>query len=256
LTSVKTVTGEDESETSELKYISLIKDIRDNDPDLFEKIKRLPKKARSGKKVGLDTSEKHGLYLDKLDTTLDQRGSLVTYFRKGKIQKFFISGPGIETSELDFLAAAETLESQETEKKQKLPEAYFDLLDRNKEAFIDSTTEEMIEIKTRKGRDSAYQILRILKAVFKNTQQLTDDQEEYAKAVMERLEAGGLPKQTTKTALKALTELGNQMVNPLKVLAVLQTTIPTRLLESHYAEQTPRAQGKREVILSMYLAGE
>jgi glutamine synthetase type III len=243
LTSVKTVTGEDESETSELKYISLIKDIRDNNPDLFEKIKRLPKKARSGKKVGLDTM-------------LDQRGSLVTYFRKGKIQKFFISGPHTEARELDFLAAAETLESQETEKKQKLPEAYFDLLDRNKEVFIDSTTEEMIEIKTRKGRDSAYQILRILKAVFKNTQQLTDDQEEYAKAVMERLEAGGLPKQTTKTALKALNDLGNQIVNPLKVLAVLQTTIPTGLLESHYAEQNPRAQGKREVILSMYLAGE
>ena len=49
LVSKKTITGEDEGETSELKYLTLIKDIRDNDPDLFEKIKRLPKKARSGK---------------------------------------------------------------------------------------------------------------------------------------------------------------------------------------------------------------
>jgi len=27
-------------------------------------------------------------------------------------------------------------------------------------------------------------------------------------------------------------------------------------LESHYAEKNPRSKGKREVILSMYLAGE
>jgi hypothetical protein len=93
-----------------------------------------------------------------------------------------------------------------------------------------------------------------LKAVFKNTQQLTDDQELYAQTVMTRLEEGGLPKQTIKTALIALNALGNQMTNPLKVLAVLQTTIPARLLESHYAEQNPRSAGKREVILSMYLS--
>lgn len=53
LVSKKTVTGEDENETSELKYLTLIKDIRDNNPDLFEKIKRLPKKARSAKSMSL-----------------------------------------------------------------------------------------------------------------------------------------------------------------------------------------------------------
>jgi len=238
LSSKKTVIGEDEEETSELKYLTLIKDIRDNDPNLFEQVKRLPRKARSGKKSALHND------------------ALLTYFRKGKVQKFFLSGPEEEVTELDFLAAAETLETSELEKKQKLPESYFDLLDRSKKAFIYATTEELIEIKTRKGRDSTYQILKILRAVFKNTQQLTDDQEEYAKKVIARLEAGGLPKQTAKTALKALKSLGNQMVNPLKVLAVLQTNISTRLLESHYAEQNPRSQGKREVILSMYMAGE
>ena len=238
LVSKKTVTGEDEGETSELKYLTLIKDIRDNNPELFEKIKRLPKKARSGK------------------TSLPNSNSLVTYFRKGKVQKFFLASPNAKTVELDFMTAAETLECPETEKKQKLPESYFELLDRNKEAFIHATTEEMIEIQTRKGKDSGHQILKILKAVFKKMQQLTDSQEDYVQSVMERLEAGGLPKQTTKTALKALNDLGAQLVNPLKVLAVLQTNIPVRLLESHYAEQNPRTQGKREVILCMYLAGQ
>ena len=237
LISKKTVTGEDEGETSDLKYLTLIKDIRDNDPELFEKIKRLPKKARSGK------------------TSLQSYSSLVTYFRKGKVQKFYRAGPKAETVELDFITAAGTLECSETERKQKLPESYFELLDRNKQSFIDATTEEMIEIQSRKGRDSGYQILKIMRAVFNNMKQLTDDQEDYIRSVTSRLEAGGLPKQTTKTALKALNDLGNQMVNPLKVVAVLQTNIPVRLLESHYAELNPRTQGKREVILSMYLAG-
>jgi len=247
LISKKSVTGEDEGETSELKYLTVIKNIRDTQPDLFEKIKRLPKKARSAKS------------LTRPSDTLSRRErgegeALVTYFRRGKVQKFFLAAKETESAELDFLTAAQLLECEAAETRQKLPEGYFELLDKNKEAFINATTEDILEVQTRRGRDSAYQVLKILKAVFKNTQQLTDEQELYAQTVMARLEEGGLPKQTTKTALTALNQLGNQMANPLKVLAVLQTTIPARLLESHYAEQNPRATGKREVILSMYLA--
>jgi len=40
------------------------------------------------------------------------------------------------------------------------------------------------------------------------------------------------------------------------VLATLHSHIPERLLERHYAEQNPRAFGKREVILSLYLIRE
>jgi hypothetical protein len=95
-----------------------------------------------------------------------------------------------------------------------------------------------------------------LKATLKNTQQLTDDQELYLKKVTTQLEEGGLPKQTAKQTLKALNDLKNEIINPFKVLAVLQTTIPPKLLEEHYAEQNPVIFGKREVILSLYLTGK
>ena len=49
LISNKAIIGDDEDSTSELKYLRVIKDLRDKDPDTFEKIKRLPKKARSAK---------------------------------------------------------------------------------------------------------------------------------------------------------------------------------------------------------------
>jgi hypothetical protein len=161
-----------------------------------------------------------------------------------------------QADELDFISAAEILESEANEKKQKLPETYFDLLDKNKRTFEDATSEDGAETPTRKGQDSGVKIMKILKAVFKNTKQLTDDQEEYLKKVMAQLDEGGLPKQTTKVTFKALDDMGNELLNQLKVLAVLQTHIPARLLESHYAEENPRSAGKREVILSMYLAGE
>ncbi len=247
LTSKKTLEG-DEAEESELKYLQVIRDIRENDPELFEKIKHLPKKARTAKACPQNVSP---------GEQEPVRAALITYFRRGKLQKFFMAhGRKAAARELDFMTAAALLVSSPQEQKAKLSEAMYDLLDKNKEAFILATTEEMAEPRKRGGRDSAANILRILKATLKNTQKLTDDQEIYLKKVLKQLEEGGLPKQTAKNTLKALNELGDELVNPFKVLATLQTHIPRRLLQSHYAEHSPFVTGKREVILSLYLAGE
>jgi len=238
LISQKTLTGEDEAEESELKYLNIIKEIREKNPDLFEKIKRLPKKARTAK------------------ANNNHKDSLITYFRRGRLQKFFMANIGQDAQELDFMSSAAILESNIEEKKQKLPKEFYNLLDKNKEAFIFVTTEEMSKPRKRRGRDSTAQMLKILKATLKNTQQFTDEQELYLKQVLVQLEEGGLPKQTVKEALKALNKLGADLMNPFKVLATLQSRIPERLLERHYAEQNPRVFGKREVILSLYLIRE
>jgi len=238
LISRQTLEGEDDTGESALKYLHTIKKIRDKDPDLFEKIKRLPKKAR--------TSKYHP----------EQANSLITYFRRGKLQKFFLAADNPEAEELDFISAAKLLESPPNESKTKLPGQFYNLLDKNKEAFIFATSTELPQQKQRGGRDSASNILKILKITLKNTQKLTDDQELYLKKVLTQLEEGGLPKQTAKQTLKALNDLKNEIINPFKVLAVLQTHIPAKLLEEHYAEQNPAVFGKREVILSLYLSGD
>ena len=238
LVSKKTLEGDDETEDSELKYLKIIRDIRENDPDLFEKIKYLPKKARTAK-------QNHPV-----------TGALITYFRRGKLQKFFMAQEKKEAEELDFISAAKLLDTMQGEKKKKLPGNIYDLLDSNKEAFIIATTEEMAEPQKRRGRDSAANILRILKATMKNTKIFTEDQELYFQKVLIQLEEGGLPKQTVKNTLKVLDALKDELINPFKVLAVLQTQIPERLLQRHYAEQNSAVSGKREVILSLYLTGE
>ena len=52
----KTITGEDEDEESELKFLTEIRTVRDQQPDRFERIKRLPKKARSTRTFPLSSS--------------------------------------------------------------------------------------------------------------------------------------------------------------------------------------------------------
>lgn len=233
LVSKKTITGEDETEESELKYLQAIKAVRDEEPDVFEKIKRLPKKSRTAR------ARKDGI-------------ALLTYFRKGRLQKFFQIGNSEESEELDFLTAAKLLETKSDEKKENLGKDFYALLEKNKKAFEFATMEELPEAKQRGGRDSATQILGILKAV-RDFRQYTEDQELYLKKVIKQLEEGGLPKQTTKKALQELQkEIKKNGANPMKILAVLQGNIPSTLLEGHIAESAARTFGPREVILSEY----
>lgn len=246
LTSKKALEDDDADQETELKYLHVIRKIREKQPDLFEKIKRLPKKARTAKPCQEDIAEKK-------DNNV--KNALITYFRRGKLQKFFMANKLKLANELDFMAAARFLESNPNDKKENLPEDVYDLLDKNKEAFIGATTDEMTEPLKRGGRDSAANILRILKATLKNTQKLTDDQEQYLREISKQLMEGGLPRQTLKNTSKALDELKDELINPFKVLAVLQTNIPERLLRSHYSEEKITKAGKREVILSLYLTG-
>jgi superfamily II DNA/RNA helicase/HKD family nuclease len=238
LISKKTIMGEDEGDESALKYLQVIRGIRDNDPDLFEKIKRLPKKARTARK---NQNKEH---------------QLLTYFRKGKLQKFFRARKH-DAEEMDFIQAAHLLEAEQKVPRTKLLADFYDKLEKNKQAFLDATTEETTELKAAKGgRDSSVQVLKILKAI-RDLRQFTEDQEAYLKRVMNRLEEGALPKQTAKTVMRALEkELKQGKPNPLRLLVLLQNNIPAEFLESHIAESAAHTFGPREVILSEYLISE
>lgn len=236
LISKKTITGEEDVEESELKYLQVIKKIRDNDPDLFAKIKQLPKKARTARQS---------------DQT---QNALLTYFRKGKLQKFFIASKG-EPQELDFISAAKLLEATPDTKREKLGNDFYELLEKNKKAFEIATTEEILKPKTKGGRDLRTQMLKKLKAT-RDLRKFTEDQEEYLKEVIKTIEEGGLPKQTMKRTLRELEKELKKNVDPLKILNILQKNIPNDLLKEHIAENTAHTYGPREVILSEYFVSK
>ncbi|KUK15556.1 MAG: Helicase domain protein [Petrotoga mobilis] len=240
LTSSKTITENDEEE-SELKYLRVIQNVRDKDPDLFEKIKALPKKARSARVFNENLKD------------IGEPNSLITFFRKGKLMKFFLSTED-KTIELDFLTAAKIFESLPDEERAKIPlETYYELLDKNKIIFFHATTEEIIEGPQYGIRGNEGKLLKILKAVRGNSKQLTEEQEKYLEKLASKVEDGALPKQLVKKILKELNNIGEEIKNPLKVISVLENVVPPEFLKDRYTEVI-NTEYKREVILSLYLS--
>ncbi len=236
LFSKKTLTGEDEDEESELEYLTAIREIRDKNPDLFERIKRLPKKARSAKKH------------------VAMHPSLLTYFRKGRVEKFFIAEVGnAEAREADFLTAVKILNCDASVKREALTPDFYELLDRNKAAFVVATTEENELEAGKAGRDNSFKILKRLRSKeVKSFKSFTDEDEEYIHNVIRLLEDGALPRPTTKKVAEAFkTEM-----NPLKMLAIMKRDIPEQFFQSTRAEKSRWSSSPREVILSEYLISE
>jgi len=66
--------------------------------------------------------------------------TLLTYFRKGKLDKFYVSAEKGIARELDFLTAVKVLKPvDETEARTAIPEQFYALLGFNKSAFLEAT---------------------------------------------------------------------------------------------------------------------
>ena len=221
--------GGEVAEDSELKYLSEIRDIRDNNAALYEKIKRLPKKARSAK------------------VCPDFKEAVVTFFKKGKLRKIYIAEPK-EARELDFFNAAVILKSKNTDKREKLAADFYRLLAQNKEQFKLATTEEAREFKQEGGRSNEITLVRTIKAI-KKFSGFTDEDEEYLERVLTALEEGALPKQPTKTLVKEIKKENN----PLKILFKFKQGIPQNFFSEGFVDNPYYNTAPREVILSEYL---
>jgi len=156
--------------------------------------------------------------------------------------------------ELDFVASAQILDAPQGTDRMNIPKDYFDYLNKNKSAFRESTTEvELPEPGMKGGRDSATFVLKMLKSKqVKKCLSYTEDDEIFVQELTCLIEEGALPKQTTKTLVKALAG----QTDPLKILGILKTNVPAAFFKDTMAESTAQTSGPREVILSEYLVGE
>ena len=238
LTSKKTVTGEDENQETELKYLQVIRDIRDNNVDLFYQIKKLPKKARTAKQGQAKGS------------------SLVTYFRKGRVQKFYVTAQD-STKELDFMETAGLLASEKDTQRLSIGTDFYELLGKNKQAFIVSTTEESVEPLLKGGRDSATFLIRLLKSnQIKHFKGFTEEDELFIKKVSTLIEEGALPGHTLKTLVSEFQKDAKTGINPLKMLAKLKLKIGPEFFIETASASAAQTSGPREIILSEYLVGK
>jgi len=105
---------EEEFVDDELKYLHLMRDIRDNDKELFKKIEEIPKKARVARK--------------------SDKNYLITLLKTGKFKKVFKSSAD-KTEEIDFFDAIKELKASPDEKGLIVDRKYYDYLDLNLNAF-------------------------------------------------------------------------------------------------------------------------
>jgi superfamily II DNA/RNA helicase len=221
--------GEEGEGDSELKYLEMTRKIRDEQPKLFEKIKNLPKKARSG--------------FQKSTIASDQ---LVTFFRIGKLKKFYINENG-ESREITFFDTIKELECNPATKRAQIPNEYYHLLQTNKTRFELDTTIGDEPTKAGGGRSNAKYIeTRLKDKSFKNFKGFTDSNDEFLNGVKDMLTQGTIAK---KTAQLIKNEL-EKTADPLQILHILEKNI--RFVAIEGAQNAKKFQ-KREVILSGYL---
>ncbi len=253
--SKKTITGEDEDEETELKYLTEIRAIRDTQPDLFDRIKRLPKKARSTRRVSGSRSESAERREGPTEALLESLPALLTYFRQGRLDKFFLGASSQQVAtELDFMAAANILKPADIkEPLQPIRREFYDLLDRNRAAFVTATTAEAVQAaSTHRGSpNDAYIVKRLKDKAIRRCPQFTEDDEEFVGKVIRLVEDGALPRATAKKVATALRKPEN--LHPLKVLAVLRRGVTHELFQTSPAAHANLALGPREVILSSFL---
>jgi len=237
LTSKEYILGSEEGADSELKYLKIIENIRDNNKELFAKIKQLPRKARVARKV----PAKHRNF----------ENSVVTYFRKGKLEKFYLSNKN-ESIELDFLTAAQLFEATEKTKAHKIPQDFYQLLADNKAKIDADLSDDIIEQEPAKrgGRDNAVRILKILNSKeIRRYNGFTDIDDKYLKKVRKLLEEGGMPKKTAKTIFNELKGVDN----PVKILAIIKKNLPEQLFNATQTAKDYSINSPKEIILSEYL---
>ena len=242
LNSKQTITGEQEEEDSELEYLTEIRKIRDENPDLFTRIKRLPKKARSTKLM-LSQGSKHNLELP----------GLLTYFRQGRLDKFFVSTIASKDSlELDFFQSVRILKPDDVnENRKEIPLHFYEMLAKNKSAFEFATSIESEEqMQSHKGNTNEVYITKRLKSnEVKKYHGFTDIEDDYITSVIKLLNDGALPKHTAK---KIADKLKNE-ADPLKILGILKSNISPDFFNPVIAKDASQAFKPREVILSSYL---
>lgn len=228
LNSDKVLEEEDFEEDISLKYLNMIRDIRDNNEELFTKVKSYPKKIRSAK------------YLDNDGT--------ITFFRKGKIKRFFITNEEM-TREIKFIEAIRYFECNENEKKAPISKFYYENLKRNKEGLVVSFQEDKIDISPNRksGKNHNKELLKYLKAI-NNYSKFTEFENQRIDKLMCLFEDGVVP----KNKLKEIVKMIKGVTNPVEILNTIWDMIPSSYIENN-TQNDNIEEYNTEVVLSLDL---
>lgn len=219
--------GRDENR-SWLKYLTLIRKIRDEEPELFKRIKELPKKSRSSK--ALDSIELN---------------STITFFKYGLLRKMYISNKN-STKEMNFFQIVDLLESNKDEKKVKFNKDFYNFLNKSKEVFhkdIDESDDYSNEIELT-GRSLRF--VKKIKALY-NEECFTDAELDYLEKVEESVRDGAIVRGKINQIYKRI-----EGKTPVEILNIIEDELPNTYLQNNIDKRKDEIK-KPETILSVFL---
>ena len=228
LNSKESLEEEDFEEDSTLKYLKIIRDLRDENEALFIKIKNYPRKIRSAK------------YLDE-DGTL-------TFFRKGYMKRFFISDQSI-SREMTFLDAMKLMESDKEEKYHKISNNYYENLEQNKKELVKTLQEESMDISPirKEGKSHDKTIIKTLKAL--NTYpKFTENEISKIYKLMDLFEDGAIPLAIGKEIVKMIKGIAD----PIEMFNTILDLVPDSYIKNSESKEEIQDYNT-EVVLSLDL---
>ena len=225
--------AEEKSTNPELAYLAAIRQIRDNDSELFAQIKRLPKKAKAG----------------KISTNVC-KDNTISFIRKGALKTFFMSD-SYGAHQISFMEAIPYIEAEPEEQAVQVPGEYFVHLKQNDKAFDEMlVSEEEVTIEKVMVTGNDAKVIKMLKAILADSR-LTDDQEAKIHKMIALYEAGEIPAKISKDIVKK----SKLAADSLELYYTIMDEIPTDYLEKR-KDKSSTVEGEKQVILSCYLKAE
>ena len=225
-----------EGTNPELEYLTVIRSIRDAQPELYGKIKKIPLKAKVAK-----AGESKGT------------NSTLTFLRRGDYRTFYqFASP--EPQQLTFMEAIQKIKCEPREPKLSISGDYYDQVKANEkqfEAFLSSESEITHEMHLLSGNDK--KAIDIFKALL-SSHVLTEIEEEKANILIRRWENGEIPDKVSKDVVKEMKK-GTGGGDLLELYHALMLHIPDTYLEESRAD-AKKKKIVRETVLSCYLRGK
>ena len=221
-----------EGTNPELAYLALLRQIRDNETALFDKIKKIPIKAKAGKK-----------------SKLIEGTATLSFMRKGFL-KMFVMTDGETSKIINFMDAIAMFKADKEEKAIRISENYYEQLLKNKQEF-DSRLLEELEVLSRgagiKGNDA--KMINLLKTLAR-CKKFTNEQDEVIASMIVLWENGEIPASLTKEILKDLKVLN--VADELQAFYEIHDRIPERYFAGRNKKRTTASLAK-QVVLSAYM---
>ena len=219
----------------ELRYLREIRNIRDNNPELFKKIEELPIKARVARKT-------------------DEEKYLITLMKKDKFKKLFKSvGNGSE--EIDFFEAIKELKADEKEKGIPIDAEFYTYLYQNMFAFDQLLNDPNDEVKLSNNEKF---ILKYVKYA-RSCKKLLNHDRNYLYKVKELIEEGHITKSRAKKIKNDLVAIDkkNKDLDKLKRSNLIVKVLNNNILEEDLKTETASCikeckEEPKQIILSEY----